>query len=164
MIGFFPNTYPDELFYSLCARYSDRVQYRNKENVNFELFGDRSYSASIELPFHLDFFVANLPHGHQLSINRIIDDHTLLPIYAPFISTERVKSIRERMCTSNGQGIQNSTGSTYTRLRPLTWLRFCPLCILEDKRQFGECYWHRTHQVLGVEVCPWSEPLNETGS
>ncbi len=33
------------------------------------------------------------------------------------------------------------------------WLRFCPLCTEEDKQQFGEPYWHRLHQISGVEVC-----------
>jgi hypothetical protein len=154
MTGFFPTAHPDELFYSLCARYSDRVQYSNKENIGLELFGARASSASVELPSHLDFFVAGLPHGHQLSINRIIDSHTLLPLYAPFIPAKRVELIRERMRTPNGLGIQNSASSTYTILRPVEWLRFCPLCMIEDQRRFGECYWHRTHQIFGVEVCP----------
>lgn len=38
-------------------------------------------------------------------------------------------------------------------MRHLNYLRFCPQCILGDKKQFCECYWHRLHQVPGVEVC-----------
>jgi hypothetical protein len=164
MSGFFPSAYPDEIFYSLCARYSSHVQYPNKENVGRELFGDRSHSASVELPSHLDFFVSNLPHGHQLSIDRLINNHTLLPLYAPFIPLDRVELIRKRMRAPNGMGIQNSAGSTYTKLRPLAWLRFCPLCMIEDKRRFGEYYWHRIHQVFGVEVCPLHSVLLEKSS
>ncbi len=35
----------------------------------------------------------------------------------------------------------------------LKYLRYCPSCVLEDRRLFGECYWHRIHQIFGVEVC-----------
>src|SRR5207248_8301428 len=31
---------------------------------------------------------------------------------------------------------------------------FCPKCVAEDRQNFGECYWHRVHQVPGVLVCP----------
>jgi len=37
------------------------------------------------------------------------------------------------------------------------WLRFCPQCVAEDRNRFGECYWHRVHQISGVELCPFHE-------
>lgn len=33
-------------------------------------------------------------------------------------------------------------------------LYFCPICVQEDRIRYGECYWHRTHQVKGIRVCP----------
>jgi len=33
-------------------------------------------------------------------------------------------------------------------------LRYCIHCVNEDIKNYGEPYWHRTHQVPGVEVCP----------
>ncbi len=27
-------------------------------------------------------------------------------------------------------------------------------CVEEDRAEYGECYWHRLHQIPGVEVCP----------
>lgn len=32
-------------------------------------------------------------------------------------------------------------------------LRFCSLCANEDRLKFGETYWHRIHQITGVEIC-----------
>lgn len=33
-------------------------------------------------------------------------------------------------------------------------LRFCPRCQTEDRELFKQAYWHRLHQLPGVEVCP----------
>ena len=31
----------------------------------------------------------------------------------------------------------------------------CPLCMREDKRKYGEWYYHREHQIPGVKCCPY---------
>ena len=32
-------------------------------------------------------------------------------------------------------------------------LQYCPSCTIEDRRSFGESYWHRMHQLPGVTIC-----------
>lgn len=32
-------------------------------------------------------------------------------------------------------------------------MRYCPLCIAEDRKQYGEAYWHRKHQLRNVNIC-----------
>ena len=32
-------------------------------------------------------------------------------------------------------------------------MRYCPLCVKEDRRAYGETYWHRIHQVQGMQIC-----------
>ena len=41
MIGFFPDPYPDELLYSVLARFQSRVQYPSRESLVRELFGTK---------------------------------------------------------------------------------------------------------------------------
>jgi hypothetical protein len=53
-----------------------------------------------------------------------------------------------------GQASYMRSGVMASRIPTPRHLRFCPVCIEEDKRRFKEAYWHRTHQVPGVEVCP----------
>jgi hypothetical protein len=154
MIPCFPVPLPDELLYSLIARYSDRMQYPDKQSLNQELFGDKNGSAVVDLPSHLSHLLGILPPGHGYTVERLIDEHTLLPFYSPFLPTERVNLIREYM-TGVGRGaVHNRSGITPSTIRRPNWLRFCPLCVLEDEQQFGEPYWHRLHQLTGVEVCP----------
>lgn len=153
IIGHFPTPYPDELLFSLCARYSDRVQYVSKNAVCTELFGRRGTAGIIDLPRHIDYFTAKLPRGHILTANRLVLEHTLLPFYSPFLTAERVERIKESMVKPK----ESSTSSTATTGRrfnfTLNFLRFCPLCLESDEKLYGECYWHRSHQIPGINVC-----------
>lgn len=154
MIGHFPDPWPDEVLYSVCARYSDHVRYSNNEYIFRELFGDKSVGAVIDLPCHLEYLINNLPHEHEYTVDFLIAQHTLLPFYSPFLPLEQLSIIREQMIKGNGRGIHRRTGITgFSVPRPL-WLRYCPVCIKTDRAEVGEAYWHRLHQAPGVEICP----------
>jgi len=154
MIGYFPEAYPDELLYSICARCFDRMCYPNKQAIVQELFGKRTVLACIDLPSHLDNLIAVLPTGHHCTADQLIDYHTLLPFYGPFLPPARLNRIRQDMRGNNGPTIHMRIGSMASRVPLPRWLRFCTLCVHEDRKQFDECYWHRIHQVPGVVVCP----------
>jgi hypothetical protein len=162
MIGFFPTPHPDELFYSLCARYHHRAGYRANRSTMRDLFGGRIIAA-IDLPGSFGELIARLPPGHYYSIDQLIDQHTLLPFYTPFLSPERVTQLRYDM-TEKGRGglIHSRVGTIFTAKMRLEFLRYCPACVAEDRRQYGEAYWHRLHQTPGVIVCyhhaAWLEP------
>src|SRR5437660_1165267 len=97
MLEYLPDPYPDELLYSMWARYSDNVRYANKMDVFQELFGTTRVQATIDLPSHLGYFVGNLPSGHAYTVDYFIDHHTLLPFYGAFRSKEYHSRIREQM-------------------------------------------------------------------
>jgi hypothetical protein len=61
MLGCFPAPYPDELLYSLCARFHGRMQYPNKKDTMQELFGDEAAIAVVDLPSNLGSLVSALP-------------------------------------------------------------------------------------------------------
>jgi len=158
MIGHFPTPLPDELLYSIAARFSDRVKYSNKAAINIELFGTRGGVASIALPSRLHYLTSNLPYTvencRQQFVDRLIKNHTLFPLYRPFIPTKRIQQIRAAMEGSSASNIQNKAGIAGSSINSPEWLRFCVVCIHDDRQQFGCCYWRRSHQVTGVEVCP----------
>src|SRR2546423_1343873 len=105
MLGYFPEARPDELLYSICARCHDRVGYLSKQSIIQELFGKRTVIASIELPSHLDDLIAALPAEHCYDVDQLIDNHTLLPFYGPFLPLERLARIRQDMHGNNGPTI-----------------------------------------------------------
>lgn len=152
MLGFFPDPYPDELLYSVCSRYHKRTRYKSKSQTMTDLFKG-AHTLSLWLPSGLDRLISALPLGHQYSADRLIDENTLLPFYGSFLSPQRLNLLRASM----RQGLSDT--STYIHVgitvgsANIGYLRLCQYCAEEDKELFGEPYWHRLHQVLGVEVC-----------
>lgn len=153
MIGFFTDPYPDELLYSVCARYHYQTRYKFKRCTMLDLFGRDLNSIPIGFPSNIDYLVSILPTGHQYTADQIIDENTVLPFYSPFLPHDRLRRLR----TSMRQRCPGTVVSIYAGLNRcgihLDFLRFCPSCVEEDNKLFGESYWHRSHQVPGVEVC-----------
>lgn len=153
MIGYFPEPYPDELLYSICARFSDRMQYPTIQAVHQDLFGCKRLKAVVELPSNLDYFIGTLPPGHSYTVDKLMDNHTLLPFYRPFLSPEQLNVLRGEMrCRTKG-ALLVRVGNP-SRYMALSRLRFCTECVEDDRKRGEECYWHRVHQVACVQICP----------
>jgi len=153
-LGLFCELLPGELLYSAFARYQKRMRYSDGKQVVEDLIGKSSASAVIDLPVELDYLVSKIPLGHSYTADQLIDRHTLLPFYSPFLPPARVKSIREAMKGSSGSIVHGLAGIVASKVPLPTCLRFCPICLEEDKQHFGETYWHRLHQIYGVKICP----------
>lgn len=153
MIGCFPDPFRDELLYSACARFSAHVQYPNKKSILRELFGTKNSSATIELPSHLTKLLLVLPPGHLYTADQVINDHTLLPLYSPFLPRERVAQLRDGMAGLGGNVLHRRAGIMASRIPTPKWFRFCPVCVTNDRKDLGEAYWHRLHQLPGILTC-----------
>jgi hypothetical protein len=164
IIGFFPSPYPDELLYSICARFSTRAGYPGVKSVLEELFGAPTAAAVIDLPNRLSSLTEALPAYSSLTIDRIIDKHTLLPFFSAFLPTSRVKQLRDDLKRSRGHAGHMRSGIMASRIPMPSHLRFCPVCKREDEEYYGETYWHRLHQLPGVEVCPSHQAFLENSS
>lgn len=153
MIGFFPIPYPDEILYSVFARYHARSKNRSLAATVHSLFGHEDSRIVVDLPNKLGYLVNQLPPGGKITVERLIDENTLFPFYAPFLPFERGNQLRRSMSE------RSSGGSIHGRLGILTsnieveFLRFCPLCAKEDISSHGQTYWHRAHQLPGIFVC-----------
>jgi hypothetical protein len=119
-----------------------------------ELLGTRTRSAIVGLPGRLAYLFANLPPGYPGTVETFIDQHTLLPFYAPFLPTANLQRLYTDMRGTSGKGMQGRASAVTSGFPLPEWFRFCPACVEADREQFGECYWHRVHQVSGIEVCP----------
>lgn len=153
MLGHFPAPYPDELLYSVCARFAARAGYANVKSVLDELFGAPTATAVIDLPNRLGFLAAALPANSSLTADRLIALHTLLPFFSAFRSASRVEQLREDLKGTHGPAGHMRSGIMASRIPMPAHLRFCPLCKQEDEDSFGEAYWHRLHQLPSVVVC-----------
>ncbi len=160
MIGWFPSPYPEELFYSICARYMALMQYPN-QNSNIEMSGG---VVIVDLPCNLRYFTMLLPPNQYYTVDAIIDQHSLLNFYIPFLPGARLESIRSEMSLANGKLVHKILGLSGSSIKYPVWLRYCPSCVLSDRRQFGETYWHRQHQLQGVRACTIHQVFLENSS
>jgi Tn7-like transposition protein D/TniQ len=154
MIAYFPEPYADESWYSLCARFSDRTKFGTETGTMQALYGSRHAIATVDLPHRLGALVSQLPPGHPCTVDTVIDQHTFLPYYGPFLTTSTYVKVRDWMGASTKARVRVKCGACTNRVRPPKYFRSCPECDRENRETLGETYWHRLFQVPGVEVCP----------
>lgn len=154
MIGFFTDPYPDELLYSALARYSQRAKYPNRNQILQEIFGNQSVSAIFDFPTRLNDFLSSLHKENLYSGEYLINENSLLPFYEPFLPIDRANLIRREMGSSTNNKIHVRLGIRVGQIKNPDYVRFCSPCVKDDRKEFGETYWHRIHQLSGILVCP----------
>lgn len=154
MIIQFPTPYPDELLYSIIARYHIRSGNIFWKHTLEDLFGKRTISASVLLPSGIGSLVRNLPKNTTLNEQVLIEKHTLYPFYTVFLPTEKVQSIYESMISNDGKKIYMQSGIMASSIPQNRYLKYCTACAEDDVATYGELYWHRIHQLPGNLICP----------
>lgn len=117
------------------------------------LFGEGSKAISIELPSGVGTLSSLLPKEAGLTSDYWIDQHTLYSYYAFSFSKERAGKIRAQLKSAKGHSVHLRTGVASSPIPANQAALFCPLCLQDDLKQYGETYWHRSHQIPGVQVC-----------
>lgn len=53
------------------------------------------------------------------------------------------------------EGMWNGTLKNHSGFRTVKkdTLCYCPACACDDRKKYGETYWHRIHQIRGITVC-----------
>lgn len=154
MLAYCPAPLPDEILPGVFSRLADIVQYPRRSDFSIEIYGRDRHSVSTLLTGYLDDIVAALPMGHPFTVDRLIREHTLFPLYEPFLPAQRSQRVRKGMQERDEGKTYQSLGISGRTVPAPRWLRFCYECVTQDKEEHGVCYWHRVHQVPGVKVCP----------
>lgn len=145
-----PTALPDECLYSLAAAFTARWHQGEAKAVRTVL-GSATRLAR-DLPSKLDEIAANFPAALNMSGRHLALHHTALPLHLPFVQPRDRERLITLCCTDAGIhlrfGIAPAKGSSSPTLR------LCKECLRADVARFGRAYWHRTHQLPGVVVCP----------
>ena len=150
MIAYFPEIYPDELVYSWFCRYYAHSGYFSSKAVMRELYCKRSDNPSKE-------FIGNLNPEIRAKINKIYPldslllEHTMYPQYARFLPLEQKRNALYRLKQESCDVYH--LFAVLPRIDGEQYLRFCPLCAEEDRKNHGETYWHRRHQLRNMNIC-----------
>ncbi len=152
MIGWFPILYPDETFNSLCYRYAERMKYPCKTAFGRDLFGEEINRMAVDVPRRLAFFISHFPPGSPMTAVDIIQNHSFLPYYRPFLRAEIYAQMTDQIM---GEHVKLNVLGALSKFRKHvpTYLSYCPVCVATDRQIYGETYWHRQHQLPGVHIC-----------
>lgn len=153
MIRYFPTPYPDELLYSLIARFGNIMFPDNPIGLARCLFGNSSLRASIDLNSHLKVFLERTNSFLPYSESQLINAHTLYPYYSCFLNEDEKRKVLNSMLSGSGQGIHTRVGINASGLKRPRFPKYCAQCYLEDLARISEAFWHRSHQLPGVNVC-----------
>ena len=89
----------------------------------------------------------------KIPIEKLIEKHTMYPYYGRFMNKERRKKAFQSLIEMNGN-YNNLLVMPNKKDRTDKFLRYCSICAKRDRDIYGETYWHRSHQLTGVDVCP----------
>lgn len=149
-IGYLPEVYPDELFYSWVSRTFVHSGHALHSAVLREFFCKRSDNPSKE-------FLGNLNDNAKKVIREVIPlrelilQHTMVPQYARFLPLAEKKEALRRM--EYDYCDPHFLFPVLVREEEDAYLKYCPACLLEQRQAFGEAYWCRKHQLRGVSLC-----------
>lgn len=153
MLCYLPTPYPDELLYSVIARYLKHIAAPHAGTVSAQVFGRRTRSC-VDLPSSLNVVSRRTWFTWGMTGKEIADQLTLFPYYARYVPNQRAAWCLDALLSDNGGGVHLKLGVNSSRVGVPRYLRFCPTCRTFDIYRYGEPYWHRTHQIAGVLVCP----------
>lgn len=147
MIAQIPDFYEDELVYSLLARYAVRsglYSYRNAQEEIYEITTRPTFEYVNKLKQEL---IKRLG-----GIENIILHHTMFGIYARFVPEAKRRIALEKL-SAGSPDYSDYLWHPQNRIKDDKYARYCPMCAKEERKQYGEAYWHRKHQIYGSNVC-----------
>ena len=151
MISYLPELYPDELVYSWFCRLYIHGGYLTHKATLTDLFEKRSCNPSKEFIGYLNADAKKIISS-VIPINNLVAEHTMFPQYARFFpSDEKLAALR---LLGEGSTDPHHLLTILVRNPSSEWMRYCPLCVNADREKYSETYWHRSHQIRNVNICP----------
>lgn len=144
---------PGETVFSWASRYH-RLSGKVKAGKTAEqLFGRERSWFHTDLPAGIDRFV-QVTDGQLGSSTSILFDHTILPYYLLFRPQNHTHDAIQAVRCGHLSDVRGRLGMPGNRLGPPSKLKACRICLELDQRNHGCSYWHISHQLPGVWVCP----------
>ncbi len=150
MISYMPEIYPDELIFSWFCRYYVHSGCITHKAALSDILFKRCNNPSIEFIGHLQADMLSLIQK-MYSLEDLVLHHTMFPQYARFIPLEQRKQALYHMAYDFCDA--HHLFSILPKNETDNALKYCPLCVKEDRQKYGEAYWHRIHQIRNMQIC-----------
>ena len=118
-----------------------------------QLFGHYTQGSAHDFPSRLDALVLRT-HGRLGTARSIAFRHTILPFYLRFCEQERASRAIDAVAAYGMGPLKARLGMLATKFGASHPLKVCPRCMEHDQELFRVAYWHVSHQIPGVWICP----------
>lgn len=151
-LSFFPMPQEDELLDSVIYRYHWLSGNARPEDTLRTLFGLPFKAFPRLLSGRLDHFLSVLPGFQKQGATDLLRRYSLLPALARHFTRQEVQDAISESRESRALGTSQIYlhGSREVIHRDF---RCCPMCVSDELGTLGFAYWHRSHQLHGVEAC-----------
>lgn len=153
-----PEAFPDETLYGVVSRYGWLNGLADHDACEF-LFGRQNSPLVSDVLADLEHFCMATEFAYG-GPNDVVSTLTPWPFFLNMATHPAIKTPVSG--SPSGKLSPSALGlAALSNSQPHVW-RICGDCIAQDLKTFGVAYWHRTHQLPGVAVCPvHGEQLHE---
>ena len=142
-----PKALPDELLLSRLIRFITISGISGSEFLQ-TCFGSKRTSLH---PF-LTSGLSSIARVCNEDTNLLLNEQTLTPLFCFYLPVH-AHYLQKMMLTNNGaKAFRASQLASFGSGHSLG-LKSCPLCVRQDLSRYGISYWHRSHQIPGVDTC-----------
>jgi len=153
MLAYFPEIYPDELLYSVIARYALHTISPSAVHTGQTLFGRTHVVASFDLMGSLNQLAKRIPRTRKLTAIVLLKRTTLYLYYIAFEPPHVKLNIEQALLSGEVVGQHLRLGLLASKPGRQNCLKFCPECMAEAQSLRGEMYWRLSHQIDTVLIC-----------
>lgn len=150
----FPMLHKGDCFYDILSRYHAQSGHLTSKATSMELFGTTpDLAPAIYLPYRAGLICSWLGQDSAVTPELIRDYHSAwqyLQLSSEFSEEDLIPIMKARP----RPGRRKQRKMVYTLQNRNAYLKFCPLCLVNDYFKETEAFWHQVHQVYGVNYCP----------
>ncbi|MXR70312.1 transposase [Shewanella sp. JBTF-M18] len=142
-----PSAFPDEILFSRIIRH---FTLNGITSANYLLMTLGSPKLSIH-----PYLTAGLERISRLSQEmpvELLNQQTLAPLFIHFLPSHATSISLGLISTNAAEAIRACQLVCAREKEPLS-IKYCPTCAKADAENFGVPYWHRSHQIPGIESC-----------
>ena len=148
-----PIPYPDELLYSVIARYGIHAGITSPKQLLDEVFQNRQIIASVAFQGHLSQISAHYQGNTDLTPYKLLQRHTLFPLYSPFVHPNIAAQAKHELLTDCRHSAEVQLGKAASIVKSPHYLRYCPSCVTAQIEKYGEPFRTRGCQLPSLSVC-----------
>lgn len=152
-LHYFPVLYEGDCLYDILARFHSGSGHITSRGTSTELFGYcPDLRPTITLPYRSELVPLWLGNTPYVSPQILRNHHTAWQ-YLQLSSRFNERNLQPITSATVKRGRRVQTCMRLTLQGNLEYLRYCPLCLMQDALQKTP-YWRQLHQLYGVKYCP----------